>query len=616
MSLFRNDNLSKLFRPSNPALLGKLLLLGMTIAVYFQSLGHQFIDKYDDYLYVTQNPAVRGFTLEHLQAACTNYYVGNYAPLQIISYMLDYSLWGLNPAGFIGTNIVLHALNGMLYYDMLDRLTAKTRVAFWATFIFLFHPVQVESVVWISQRKTLLAMFFMLISLRCYITLRGKKGSDWYLSYGVALFTFILALLSKSVAVVLPPILILYDLCYCAKDKRPRWIINKLPFVAAAAIVALIALRSQQPEVGGGITGYHGGSPLATFLTMLTVLVRYAGMLLWPSNLSLIYTPAIRTGVDGAVLGAGLLVLFACLGLGCLWRKNRRLFFWAALVPIGLLPVSQIVPLVTLMNDRYLYFPLLGFAALFAWAACYCLDRLPLAAKPAGTLGLCLVLLPLPVLTWQRAEVWRDSFALVSDTARKYPTADVWVVFGDLMYSAGRYAESAEMNENALLLAPGYRNALNNLGETYLILGRYDQSVKHLETLVSENPEYAKGYRLLGIACLLTGNVQEGSRALNLALQLEPDNGARINKYGHIYEKLGNLEVALVCYQQAVISGVATAGYSYDLARLQAMSGRPGEAVRNLRNARRLGLPDAGRMLQDPAFDSLRPLPEFRDLIK
>ena len=614
MYSFRNNNFSRKFRPANPALLNKLLLLGLTLAVYWQSLGHRFIEKYDDNLYVTQNPAVRGFSLDHLQAAFSNYYVGNFAPLHIISYMLDYSLWGLNPAGFIGMNIALHALNGLLYHELVDRLTANARVAFWAAFVFLFHPVQIESVIWISQRKTLLAMFFMLVSLLSYISCQGKKGRDGYLGYSLALLAFVLALLSKSVAVILPPILILYDICFVAQRDRARWLINKIPFAVAAAVIALTALRSQQPEMGGGIAGYHGGSALATFLTMLTVFVRYAGMLVWPTRLSLIYTPTIRTGVDGAVVACGLLVLLAALGLVYLFRKNRRLFFWAALVPIGILPVSQIVPLVTMMNDRYLYFPLLGCAALFALGAVSCLDRLPPRAKWAGTAGLGLLLLALPVLSWQRAQVWQDSLTLVSDTSQKNPTADVWVVLGDLMYSAGRFEESAEMNEKALLLSPDYLNALNNLGETYLILGRYDQSVKNLERLVYVSPDNAKGFRLLGIAYLMTGNTQDGGRALNLALQLEPDRGATLDKYGHIWERLGNFAVALTCYQQAIASGPDNASFQYDQARLYAFVGRPGDAVRSLKSALSLGFKDTGRISQDPALDRLRPLPEFRAL--
>ncbi|MDR3580394.1 MAG: tetratricopeptide repeat protein [Oryzomonas sp.] len=603
----------KFDRHSNHALLNVILLLGITAAVYYQSLGHQFIDKYDDKLYVIANPAIRGFTLDHLRAAFTGYYVGNYAPLHIISYMLDYSLWGLKPAGFICSNIILHALNGLLYYHLLVRLTANARLAFFAAFIFLFHPVQVESVVWISERKNVLAMFFLLVSLLSYIRYRNKNGSDRYSSYVLSIFAFSLALLSKSIAVILPPILVLYDCCFVARENRGRWLLDKLPFVAAAAMTCFLAVKSQQ--YGGAITSYHGGSAFATFLTMLTVFMRYAGMFFWPTDLSLIYTPPIKTTIDGSVAVAGFLVILSCFGLWCLFRKNRRMFFWAAIVPIAILPVAQIVPLVSLMNDRYLYFPLLGCAAIFSWGALLLFDRLLPRATWAGTCLLCLILLPLPVMSWQRSQVWHDSLALVSDTVQKYPTADAWVVFGDIMYSAGRFAESAAANENALLLVPDDRDALNNLGDVYLILGRYDHTVNNLEKLVSANPGYAKGYRLLGLAYLLMGNAQDGKRALSRSLQLEPDNGAMINKYGHVYERAGNFEVALTCYQQAIAVGGEAPAYYYDLARLDAIIGRRGEGLENLGQALRRGFKDTRQILQDPALDSLRSLPEFRKLL-
>ena len=226
----------------NPACFYVLFLLAGTIAVYSQSLDHKFLASWDDYIYVVNNPDICGFTFEHIRAAFTKFYVGNYAPLHIISYMFDYSLWGLNPAGYIGANVALHAMNGLFFYLLVARLSADNRLAFLSGLIFLLHPIQVESVVWISQRKNLLAMFFFLISLLSYVYYREKECSNKHVYYFVAVLSFICALLTKSVAVVLPLALVLYDICYAPRKCRRQWVIDKIPFFIAAAVIALITL--------------------------------------------------------------------------------------------------------------------------------------------------------------------------------------------------------------------------------------------------------------------------------------------------------------------------------------------------------------------------------------
>src|SRR6266702_2626618 len=161
-----------------PHIIPLLALLAATFAVYWQTLGHEFLLTWDDQKYVTANEAVRGFTLAHLQTAFTTFYIGNYAPLQIISYMADYTLWGLRATGFIFTNILLHALNGLLYYFLVFRLGGRRLWAFLASFIFLLHPVQVESVAWIAQRKNVLAMLFFLISFLLYTAYRRPETRE------------------------------------------------------------------------------------------------------------------------------------------------------------------------------------------------------------------------------------------------------------------------------------------------------------------------------------------------------------------------------------------------------------------------------------------------------
>jgi hypothetical protein len=287
-----------------------IVLPCLTFVVYAGSLGHDFLLNWDDRLYVVENEAIRGITWEHVKDAFTQFYVGNYAPLHILSYMLDYTFWGLRPAGFIFTNVLIHAVNGLLLYMLLFRIYRRKSLGFLAAFIFLLHPVQVESVAWISERKNLLAMLFFLSSFHFYISYRAAERPRSALFYCSSVFSFVLALLSKPVAIILPLVLFLYDLCYLEKPGRKSWIANKIPFVLASGAALFIALKSQMPEHEGGRISYAIEGPLGVFFTMLTVLVSYFKIIFWPTELSPLYMPPMKVGMDASVAGS---LLFAVL---------------------------------------------------------------------------------------------------------------------------------------------------------------------------------------------------------------------------------------------------------------------------------------------------------------
>ena len=149
-----------------------LVLLLAGLAIYGRMLGHDFLPTWDDAGYVLDNPDIRGFTIANLRAVFSRFYMGNYAPVQMLSYMLDYSIWGLRPWGYLLTNLLLHLANGLLFYHLVQRLEGDDSWAWLAALIFLVHPVQVESVAWVSQRKNLLAMLFSLLSFHGYLRFR------------------------------------------------------------------------------------------------------------------------------------------------------------------------------------------------------------------------------------------------------------------------------------------------------------------------------------------------------------------------------------------------------------------------------------------------------------
>lgn len=506
----------RIVEKTKPHFLPLFLLLTATFAVYAWSLGHDFLINYDDDVYVTANEAIRGATPEHLRMAFTSIYGGNYAPFQIVSYMLDYAIWGMRPAGFILTNIICHALNGILFYWLLLSFRWERLYAFLAAAIFLLHPVQVESVVWISQRKNLLSMLFFLAALHFYLSYRDKKGEEGRRTlYVSSVACFILSLLAKSVAVVLPPILFLYDFCFPEKDGRKWRLADKIPYILAAAAVALAAIITQKPELGGGRTGFHGGGGMSTFLTMLPVFARYLGLLFWPADLSAIYTPPIKTALDmQALLAALLICLLFCLAL-YLYRRRRPLFFWLTLFFVGLLPVSQIVPLLTLMNDRYLYFPMLGGAAFLVGCVRLGGEKL---RRPLVII-LCIALIPLSLLSERRARVWKDSVSLLSDTVKKAPESyEAW----SHLINAYWYAGKLDAVPREYLRNPHYRNALRFLGVHHTRRGAPQLGRFFFVQYVRSYPDDPEGYLGLADNYMRTGELESAERVLGAALALQP----------------------------------------------------------------------------------------------
>jgi Flp pilus assembly protein TadD len=606
-----------IFEKIGPHIIPLTVLSGITFVVYVNTLGHGFLLNWDDSLYVVENETIQGITWEHLKNAFTQFYVGNYAPLHIISYMFDYTLWGLRPAGFIFTNVFLHAVNGILFYLLLFRMTRRKTLGFLAAFIFLFHPVQVESVAWISQRKNLLAMFFSLASFHFYISYQTTEKLHSRSFYASSVVAFVLALLSKSVTIILPFVLFLYDLCYLEKSNRKSWIANKLPFLVAAGAALLITLRSQLPENDGGRISYAIEGTPGVFYTMLTVLVRYFKIIVWPAELSALYMPPMKVRMDGIVaLSALLAVLLVILGF-CLYQRRKGLFFWYALFFVGLLPVSQIVSIVTLMNDRYLYFPMLGAAAFYGLIALPSTSMTYDFRRKSIAIVLALVVMPLPWLSWQRTSVWSNDLSLWTDTACKTPNSPLaWNGLGMSYVDAGNHDKAADAFLKALSIDPNDRLALNNIGALYNSTGKVLEARPFLLRVIEFFPGDLNGLMNLGVNYYLSDEFQNAELTLRKVLALQPQSPQALLRLGDVYVGMRNLEMARSYYEEALEMGGGTAYLEYSLARVEALSSHPREALEHLEAAFNMGYNDFQRMTRDAALDSLRGLVDFQILIQ
>ncbi|MEO1999437.1 MAG: hypothetical protein ABGZ17_29680, partial [Planctomycetaceae bacterium] len=333
-------------------------LLLLVACAFGSAVTYDFVN-WDDPWYVINNPLIKSWSPGHVFEIATQPAIRNYAPLTILSFLVDHTLWGLWPGGYHLTNLIWHTINCILVYHLVSRLSRDAAIGWLAAALFAIHPVQVESVVWISSRKGLISGTFLIGSLLFWLQPDRTERQE-----GLGLLLFVLALLSKAIAVMVPPIVLAYDILVrrqTLSSAGPR------QFVPGCLALLLVLITSAaQSTMTGGVRGHLDLSRLEILMVDSIILWRYLGMLLVPHQLSVMYDPPIRD-----IAFATGLALISWMGIAAaLWYQARR---WPRIVFacltwfLLLLPVMNLFPLTTLMNDRYLYLPSIPVFGLAAW---------------------------------------------------------------------------------------------------------------------------------------------------------------------------------------------------------------------------------------------------------
>lgn len=598
-----------------------LLLLLLTAATYWEVATHSILANWDDHIYITHNPAIRGFSLENFKAAFTGYYVGNYAPVQIISYMLDDALWGDKPPGWFLANISYHFISAVFLYFLLLRFGFWKWGAFFGAAVFLTHPLQVETVAWLSQRKNLLAMLSCLLAFHGYLSYLendGKQERRWY--YLLSLSAFVLALLSKSVAVIFPVMLVMYDVLVPSLRRNFLAQRDKIPFIAAAAIVAAIAMISQEGAQGGGRIDYPPNALVTLPLTMLPVLVRYLNLLFCPlpSLQSVMYFPPLRSELDPIVIMSLGIVATLLAAAVYLYRKNRPCLFWYGLFFLGLLPVSQIVPLVTMMNDRYMYFPMLGAAGLIASLATSLHERTQLLLWGKALLVMaCGIVIILSAASYQRGKVWKNSITLFSDAVAKYPEQmTTWARLAEGYVAAGDLAIAQHYYEKAALFDDLDGDARHNLAKIYLMGGEYDKAYQQIWSLLQGGDSSSVIMLLLGEYNYRIGSYSEAEQQIMSYLDEYPTDSNGLYLLGRVYFSTGNNGAAREFYNRAITEGSVSPDLFYSFACLEAIEGYPEPAFAYLTKAFEYGLTSRNMHDEERCLAELKGDQRLRQMIR
>jgi tetratricopeptide (TPR) repeat protein len=598
--------------PADPAredrharLIAFALFVG-TLLLFARGIGHDFVN-YDDPDYVTANAHVRtGLTAVNMSWALTSGEASNWHPLTWWSHQLDATLFGLNPHGHHATSIFLHALNAALAFLALWRLSGALWISAWCAALFAWHPLRVESVAWVAERKDVLCAFFGLLALWLYAHYaarrRAGQGRAALALYAVLLVTFALGLMAKPMLVTLPCVLLLLDVwplrrtswlpgsgatavsesAPAAKSESLLWLLlEKLPFFVLVALSSYVTYRVQS---GGGAVSAALRFD-ARLANAVVAVVRYLGKFFFPVDLAVLYP---HPGHWSVVAIAAALGVIGVLTAVALWQWRRRpwlavgwLWFLGMLVPVaGLVQVG-----LQSMADRYTYLPMLGVQVALLWTV---RERLvtPSARLAAGWTG-AIALLVCVVATTRQLGVWKNSGTLftqvIASTQRNYLAHDNRGLY---YFQQGRTDDALADYRAALAINPAYLNANNNLGHALSELGRPAEAIplyraaleagpnnlevrnnlanalsdlgelkeatEHYDFVLARQPDHANALNGSAVVLAMQGRPADAKARLERSLHLAPENASAHNNLGNVCSMLGQRDEALTHYRRAL----------------------------------------------------------------
>lgn len=535
-----------------------LLLLAITVIAYLPVLSAGFI--WDDDDYVTQNallvqPGGLGRIWTDVGAT------PQYYPLVFTSFWLENQLWGLNPAGYHLTNVLLHALAAILLWRVLVRL--RIPGALFAGALFAVHPIHVESVAWITERKNVLSAALFLAALLLFFRFRppGEPSPGWRkrpaIDYGLALLAFTAALLAKTVAVSLPVVILVIDVWKSRRVRASTWV-PTLPLFALGLLFARITANLERVKVGAEGEAWDL-SLVERGLVAGRALWHYLGKLLWPQPLIFIYP---RWEIDARDAVQWLFPLAAAALFAALWILRKRIgggplaaaLCYGAMIFPALGFVNVFPMLFSWVADHFLYLASAPLLALFAALAAGAADRGnggPL--RLAGRIAAGAVVVLLAALTWRQIPMYRDVDTLWRTTIERNPKA--WIAYNNLgvgLVAAGRTDEAIDNYKQALALHPQFFQATSNLAELYLAQGKPDLAEPLYEKLVVIAPGNAVGQYQLGLARLRQGRTAEAVDRFERALRLKPGMASAHARLGDAALARGDWNDAIARYGEAV----------------------------------------------------------------
>ncbi len=517
-----------------------LILILVTLFTYANTLKNDFV--WDDVFFIVNNNYVKNlnsipqyFYSVKTYATILDYHI--FRPLRTLSFALEYKLWGLNPFGFHLTNIILHLLNVLIVYFLISRLTSNRNLGFISALIFSLHPVQTEAVAWIKGRADLLFSSFFLLGFLAFLKKEeGQKRN----SFPILIYLcFFLALLSKIMAITFPLILIVYKISL----GRAKFRDDDKFFFISLFLISMAFLSTRHLVIGRSTqTGYPGGGAYYTFLTMLRVFPDYLRIIIYPLNLTADYSgiKISHSIAEGKVLLSLLFYPAIILAFIFSWRKNRLIFFCLSFFFITLLPVSNIVPTMQFMAERFLYLPALGIFVIFAFLITKCAAFLSSRQKILWLLVTLFMVNFIP-LTIDRNSVWRNELTLWEKSFNTSPVSSRIAENLAFAYlNAGLTDKAISLFEKILPRTKKKYKILDHLGQAHLHQGKTEKAKYYFEEAISQNKDFAPAYGHLGVLFGKEKDYKQSKKYLEKALELDPDSPETTYYYNNLGLTLKN----------------------------------------------------------------------------
>jgi regulator of sirC expression with transglutaminase-like and TPR domain len=585
-----------------------LVLVVAAVALYLPVLHHPFLN-YDDDDYVTTNPKVQaGLTADTVTWAFTTYHAANWHPVTWLSHALDAQLYELAPSGHHATNLLLHVLNVVLLFWVLVSATGHLGRSALVAALFALHPINVESVAWIAERKNLVSMTFFLLTLGAW---RWYARRPSVLRYSAVAVLFALGLMSKPQVITLPFVLLLWDFWPLHRVALPAWIQNgnqelstdfarkpvlallaeKLPLLALSAASAWVTMRAQQ--LGGGI---DSGRSLATRLADVAyAYVQYLFCAIWPAHLAILYP--FRGGSLGAItVAACVILLVAITATVVAYRRRPYLpvgWFWflGTLVPmVGFVQVGH-----QSTADRYAYLPFIGLFLLVGWGIGELAARLRIPPAWQAASGLA-VLIALSLAARHQLNLWSDNVLLWSHAAEV--TQDNIVAednLGRALQHAGRSADAMPHFARSAQIDPSYPYPFIHMGVYLHQQGDLHGALANYQKVISLTTDESRWsevrYRIfanMASAYASLGDLTRARDSFAAAVRTSPDVPEMWTYLGTSAQQIGDLDTAVRAFSQAVKLQPSQQGYLLLAAALR-QSGKEPEAQVADRQAALLG---------------------------
>ena len=528
-------------------ILGGILLV--TFLLFYNTLTNNFVNL-DDSGYIKDNPDIKSLSVKNIAAIFSSFYNANYHPFTTLSYAIEYNLFGLNAKPYHIINLLIHLLNVFMVFRLIKNVSGKTEVAFVASLFFAIHPMHVESVAWISERKDLLYSFFFICGLNTYYEYIHATANRNRL-YIYTILLFLCSLLSKSAAITFPLMLLIFDY-YFQRGWKKKVLFEKIPFFLLSLVFGAITILSQKSAGAINADLMPDYNLLQRFFVVCFTTSYYIVKLFLPFNLAVLhFAPA---ELPYYYYLSPLFLLLLTFLVYKARAMKRELIFGFLFYLAGVSLTSQIIPVgYAVVSERYSYIPYIGlFFIIGCFYAAVQDKRSFVSLKPVINYLLAGVTLFFMVITFQRNKVWQNSINLFTDLVKKYPNQPHahFVLAKNLIDVPDLNAALESMNRS-IGLDPKMSESYFYRGNIYYGQENYAAALNDYLKAVELNPKYSEAYYNIGVTYNTTNKFQESIEPLTKAINMTPNEYMYQTRASSFFN-LRRLQEALDDYSKAI----------------------------------------------------------------